>query len=390
MQVKTSHKKNGTVNPLKELNNHGQSVWLDYIRRSLIVGGDLDRMIVEDGLAGITSNPAIFEKAIAGSVDYREAFKALEFDSSLGAKAVYEIIAVGDIQAAADSLKGVFTRTGGRDGYVSLEVSPELSRDTDGTCREARRLWEMVDRPNVMIKVPATPEGIPAVEQLISEGINVNVTLIFSQRVYEQVAQAYIHGLERFKESGGDVSRVASVASFFISRIDSAVDTIVSEKVAREKDPDKKMRLMGLCGKVAVANAKLAYQRYKEIFCGECWQELQNNGARTQRVLWASTGTKNPRYSDVLYVEELIGPDTVNTIPPATYESFRNHGKVTDTLEDRLDQAQEIMDSLADMEISFADITDGLLEEGLNLFENAFRKLLRAVEENRCKSNPLV
>jgi len=390
MPTEMNNKQTVLAKPLNELINYGQSVWLDYIRRTLITSGDLKRMVEEDGLRGMTSNPAIFEKAIAGSTDYKKDFEELESETTLNAKAVFERIAVKDIQLATEVLEPVFKESQGRDGYVSLEVSPELSHDTQATIEEAKRLWKMVDRPNVMIKVPATKEGIIAVEELISEGINVNVTLIFSQEYYEQVAHAYIRGLERLAEKGGDISKVASVASFFISRIDSAVDSLITDIVSSEFSAERSVELMGLCGKVAIANAKLAYQRYKEILNEERWKKLKEKGAQTQRVLWASTGTKNPKYQDVLYVETLIGKDTVNTIPPATYDAFRDHGQVAETLEQDIDKAQEIMDDLQGLGISFKDVTDKLLVDGLEIFEDAFHKLLCAVEKVRAQSNELV
>jgi transaldolase/glucose-6-phosphate isomerase len=307
-------------NPLKGLSAFGQSVWLDYIRRSLILTGELARLIEQDGLGGVTSNPSIFEKAITGSTDYSQALRELEHRKDLDAKKVYEQLAIGDIRGAADVLRPVYDLTKRRDGYVSLEVSPYLAGETQETLEEARRLWKAVGRENVMIKVPGTPEGIPAFKQLIGEGINVNVTLLFAQDVYERVAEAYIAGLEDLAKRGGDLSRAASVASFFVSRIDALVDSQLSGRARGATMPDQ-AQLRSLQGRVAIANAKLTYQRYKEIFSGSRWQALAERGAKTQRVLWASTSTKNPAYSDVLYVEELIGPDTVNTIPPATYDA---------------------------------------------------------------------
>ncbi|HEV2696473.1 MAG TPA: transaldolase, partial [Terriglobales bacterium] len=301
------------TNPLKDLLKFGQSVWLDYIRRDLITSGELKRLIQEDGLRGMTSNPAIFEKAIVGSTDYGDILSSLRNRSDLDAKARFEIIAIRDIQDAADLLRPVYDESKRRDGYVSLEVSPYLARDTQGTLEEARRLWKAVDRPNVMIKVPGTAEGIPAFEQLISEGININVTLLFSQDVYQLVAEAYIRGLEKFAATAGDVGRVASVASFFISRIDSAVETEISARLKAGSNPQQAQKLKQVSGKVAIANGKLAYQRYLNIFSGAQWDQLRTKGAQTQRVLWASTSTKNPAYPDILYVQEMIGPDTVNT-----------------------------------------------------------------------------
>ncbi len=368
------------MNPLKDLGNYGQSVWLDYIRRSLITGGELKRLVEEDGLKGVTSNPAIFEKAITGSNDYADALKALAGEKGLNAKSLYERLAIEDIRQAAIIMEPVYVATQGRDGYVSLEVSPHLAHDTEGTCEEARRLWREIGRQNLMIKVPATPEGIPAIAQLISEGINVNATLLFSMEAYEQVALAYLRGLEKLAERGGDVNKVAGVASFFISRIDAAIDKIIVERLANARSAQERSLLQGIPGKVAIANAKLTYQRYKRLFSGKRWRALEKTGARTQRLLWASTSTKNPAYRDVLYIEELIGPDTVNTIPPATYEAFREHGRPRPSLEEDLEAAQNIMDTLDRLGISMKTVTDGLLDQGVRLFADAFDKLLAAVE----------
>ncbi len=369
-----------TKNPLKALNDWGQSVWLDYIRRSLISSGELKHMIEEDGLRGVTSNPAIFEKAITGSTDYTQSLKDLQQRKGLGAQAIFEQLAVRDIQDAADVLRPIYNRTKRRDGYISLEVSPYLAHEAKGTISEARRLWQAVGRENVMIKVPATPEGIPAIQQLISEGINVNVTLLFSQEAYERVAEAYVSGLELLAKQNGDLSRVASVASFFISRIDALVDTLISTRL-KTAAPAQQGLLRGLLGKVAIANAKLTYHRYKEIFQGPRWNALAARGAQTQRVLWASTGTKNPSYRDVLYVEELIGPDTVNTIPPATYDAFREHGCPRASLEENVEAARDTMGALQMAGISMKEVTGKLLEDGVKLFSEAFDKLLMAVDQ---------
>ncbi|HZQ19779.1 MAG TPA: bifunctional transaldolase/phosoglucose isomerase [Terriglobales bacterium] len=370
------------TNPLKDLLKFGQSVWLDYIRRDLITSGELKRLIEEDGLRGMTSNPAIFEKAIVGSTDYADILASLKDRSDLDAKARFELIAIRDIQDAADLLRPVYQESNLRDGYISLEVSPYLARDTHGTLEEARRLWKAVDRPNIMIKVPGTAEGIPAFEQLISEGININVTLLFSQDVYQHVAEAYIRGLEKFDASGGDVKRIASVASFFISRIDNSIDSEVSNRLKSAKGSDEEKKLRGLLGKVAIANGKLAYQRYLNIFSGPKWDKLRAKGGQTQRVLWASTSTKNPAYPDILYVQELIGPDTVNTIPPATFDAFRDHGQPRETLTEGVDEAKKVMSDLASVGISIDQITDKLTDDGVRLFEEAFDKLLAAVEKN--------
>ena len=372
-----------TKNPLKELLDFGQSVWLDYIRRNLFTTGELARLVNEDGLRGMTSNPAIFEKAIAGSTDYAQELQELAKRKDLDAKGVYEQLAIHDIQKAADVLKSVYVESKRRDGYVSLEVSPGLAHKTQETIEEARRLWKAVGRENLMIKVPGTVEGIPAFQQLISEGINVNVTLLFAQDVYEEVAEAYIAGLETFAKGGGDVSRMASVASFFVSRIDTLVESKIG---ALLKDPalpaDRQTLLQSLMGKVAIANAKLAYQSYKQIFAGPRWQALASRGGQTQRVLWASTSTKNPMYRDVLYVEELIGPDTVNTIPPATLDAFRDHGRVRASLEEDVEGARRTMDNLARAGISMKEVTDQLTDDGVKLFEKAFDELLATVEKS--------
>jgi transaldolase/glucose-6-phosphate isomerase len=372
-----------TQNPLRALLSFGQSVWLDYIRRSLIDTGELARMIREDGLRGMTSNPAIFEKAIAGSTDYAQLLSELAARGGLNATQIYEHLAVRDVQDAADAFRGVYDSSKRRDGYVSLEVSPYLAHKTDETIAEARRLWKAVARPNIMIKVPGTTEGIPAFRQLISEGINVNVTLLFAQEVYEHVAEAYIDGLEQFVKSGGDASQIASVASFFVSRIDTLVDSQLAA-IAKSGKPDAALA-KSLQGKVAIANAKLAYQIYKRVFAASRWKALASRGAQTQRVLWASTSTKNPQYSDILYVEDLIGPDTVNTIPPATFDSFRDHGVPRASLEENVADAQKTMDDLARVGVSMKAATDQLTDEGVKLFADAFDKLLAAVEKTTTK-----
>jgi len=366
-------------NPLKALRDYGQSVWLDYIRRSLITSGGLKRLLEEDGLRGITSNPSIFEKAIVGSSDYCDILEAPE-SAGLDAKAIYERIAVRDIQDAADILRPVYLESKRIDGYVSMEVSPQLAHNTKGTVEEARRLWKTVGRENLMIKVPGTAEGIPAIEQLISEGINVNVTLLFARDTYQKAAAAYLSGLEKHSQHGGDLSKVASVASFFVSRIDTAVDSLVTERLKASTKPGERVALRALLGKVAIANAKKAYQNYLKICQGAPWRELSARGALPQRLLWASTGTKNPSYRDVLYVEELIGPDTVNTMPPATLDAFRDHGHLRPSLTEDLDAAFDTMDTLGLARISLEEVTDKLLVEGVKQFEEAFAKLLEATD----------
>src|SRR5450755_1472865 len=370
------------ANPLTQLQTFGQSIWLDYIRRDLLQGGELQRLIAEDGLRGMTSNPTIFEKAIAGSTQYQDFLDSLASRTNLDAKGRYELLAIRDIQDAADILAPVYKSTKKRDGYVSLEVSPYLAHDTNGTLDEARRLWKSVARDNVMIKVPGTAEGIPAFRQLISEGINVNVTLLFAQPVYEEVAAAYIDGVEKFASSGGDVSRVASVASFFISRIDVLVDKLVGDQLKKETDSARKAKLQGILGKVAIANGKLTYEAYERIFYSPRWKSLAAKGAQTQRVLWASTSTKNPQYRDVIYVEELIGPDTVNTVPPATLDAFRDHGKPRQSLPEDVPGAAKTMADLASVGIVMKDVTDKLTVDGVKQFVDAFDGLLAAVEQN--------
>lgn len=368
------------MNPLRSLSESGQSVWLDYIQRKLLATGELERLVEEDGVTGVTSNPAIFEKAVADSDDYDDVTARMGREGSADPKAVYEAIAMRDIREAADVLQSVYRETGRRDGYVSLEVSPHLAHDTEGTVAEARRLWNSVSRDNLLIKVPGTPEGVPAIERLIGEGISVNVTLLFAREAYEQVAQAYLRGLAKAAADGLELGRIASVASFFISRIDTLADQMIEARLEAADEAGKE-RLRALMGKVAVANAKLTYKRYKEIMQGEGWQALAGRGARPQRLLWASTSTKNPGYRDVLYVEELVGEDTVNTVPPATLDAFRDHGKVRKSLEEDVEGASETMAALERAGVSMQEVTDQLLEDGVRLFSEAFDKLLATIEE---------
>lgn len=374
-----------TNNPVRELQAFGQSVWLDYIRRSFITSGALQRLILDEGVVGVTSNPAIFEKAITGSSDYTDALRRLQKEPRLDAQARFERLAIEDVQSAADLLQPVYARTKRRDGYVSLEVSPHVAHDTPGTLDEAKRLWEAVERDNVMIKVPATPAGISAIEQLIGMGINVNVTLLFSQETYADVAEAYLTGLEQFAKRGGDLGSVASVASFFVSRIDTAADAEISAYLKQSTHEREQGRPTSLLGKLAVANAKLAYQRYQTLFSGPRWEALAKQGATTQRLLWASTGTKNPQYRDVQYVEELIGPETVNTMPLATLDAFRDHGRPESRLTKDLDEAKAVLLAAEQIGISMKAITDRLLEEGLQLFRDAFDQLLVVVESHSRK-----
>ena len=363
------------MNPLVELHAYGQSFWYDNIRRKFLNDGTLKNLINEDGLRGMTSNPAIFQNAIGGSDDYDAQIKSLIEDGVTDSMAIYETLALADIQAACDLFADLYAKSNGGDGFVSLEVSPNLARDTDGTIAEARRLHQAVNRENIMIKVPATPEGIPAIEQLISEGINVNITLMFSMAHYEAVANAYINGLNKLLESGGDPQKVASVASFFVSRVDSAVD----KRLAALDDT----AVSELQGKVAIANSKVVYQRFKEIFHSKAFAKLQSVGAARQRLLWASTSTKNPEFPETLYIDSLIGPETVNTIPPKTVDAFRAKGAVANTLEAEVNEAQLVLDNLSELQIDLDEITEQLQVEGVDKFIVAFDELLSEINRKR-------
>ena len=371
------------ANPLRMLNEYGQSVWLDFVSRDLLKSGGLAKLIAEDGLRGVTSNPSIFEKAIGHGDDYDSLIAQAEASGDLDPGALFEDLAVRDIQEGADTLNSVYEQTQRRDGFISLEVSPYLAMNTHETIEEARRLWREVNRRNLMVKVPGTKPGLTAIRTLIGEGINVNVTLLFSQQVYAEVAEAYISGLEAFAKKGGDPHKVASVASFFVSRIDTLVDDELDKKIAATADPAEKARLRSLKGKVAIANAKLAYERYKQIYSDERWQRLAQQGAQTQRLLWASTGTKNKDYSDVLYVDELIGPDTVNTMPPATMDAYRDHGNPRPSLEEDVAGAKAVMDALPVAGISIDAVTARLVEDGVRLFADAADQLYAAVQKKR-------
>jgi transaldolase/glucose-6-phosphate isomerase len=371
------------MNPVKALESHGQAVWLDFLARGFIAKGDLKALIETDGVKGVTSNPSIFEKAIGSSDEYDAPIgKALD-KGDLPVADLFERLAVEDIQHAADVLRPVYDSHHGEDGFVSLEVSPYLALDTKGTIAEAKRLWKQVDRKNLMVKVPATAEGLPAIQHLTGKGISVNITLLFSQAVYQEVAEAYLSGLETYVAGGGDPSHVASVASFFVSRIDSVVDKELDGKIAQANDPTEKARLTALKGTIAIANAKLAYQDYKRLFAGARWDALAGKGAKPQRLLWASTGTKNKAYRDVLYVEELIGPNTVNTVPPATLDAFRDHGVPRDSLEENIEEARRALDELAQVGISLDKITADLVKDGVKQFADAADKLYGAVAHKR-------
>jgi transaldolase len=365
-------------NPLLSLRDHGQSVWLDFIRRNLITGGELRRLVSEDGLAGVTSNPTIFEKAI-DSQEYAAAIAALSSNSTHASRHILERLMVEDIQAAADVLRPIFDRTEGRDGFANLEVSPDLADDTAATLAEARSLWAALDRPNVMIKVPGTVAGVHAVRALLEEGINVNITLLFSRDVYRAVAQGYLDALESRRARGQSIAGITSVASFFVSRIDTAVDELLAQEI-ESASPAQRSVLEELQGKAAIANAKLAYQIWKDLFQASRFEALAAGGARPQRLLWASTGTKNPRYRDVMYVEELIGRYTINTMPLDTLAAFRDHGRVRDSLDEDLEGARIVLDTLEQAGISLAAVTDTLLQDGIRKFVEPFQRALANIE----------
>jgi transaldolase / glucose-6-phosphate isomerase len=376
--MQTTSVPRATGNPLLALREHGQSAWLDFIRRGLLKNGELRRLVELDGLAGVTSNPTIFEKAIDSTEDYAAGIDALASKPDATPRAILQRLTIEDIQGAADVLRPVYERTGGRDGFANLEVSPDLANDTEATLAEARTLWSALARPNVMIKVPGTAAGVPAIRALLAEGINVNITLLFSREVYRQVALAYLEALGERVGRGLPVDRLTSVASFFVSRIDTAVDALLEQEMAGAT-AEQKAVLEALRGKAAIANAKLAYQIYRDLFAATRFEALAAHGARPQRVLWASTGTKNKQYRDVMYVEELIGPDTVDTMPLETLAAFRDHGRVADTLEMDLDGARTVLDTLEQAGISLAAVTDALLEEGLRKFVEPFQRAQASV-----------
>jgi transaldolase len=370
-----------TQNPILEIENkYGQSIWMDNLSRNIIESGELKQAIADKGIRGITSNPAIFEKAIAGNQVYDSAIEA-GIEAHKSVQEIYEDLVFTDIRNACDIFMPVYQETDGLDGYVSIEVPPNLAKDTASTIREARRYYQTIDRPNLMIKIPGTPEGLPAVEQAISEGMSINVTLLFAVQSYIDTAWAYIRGLEKRAAAGEDISKIASVASFFLSRIDSNIDSRIDSKL-ESADDDAKVKLNNIKGKVAIANAKIAYQKYKEIFGGERWQALAAKGAKVQRLLWASTSTKNPAYSDVMYVDELVGIDTVNTLPPETIDACVDHCHPANRIETDLDKAKQIIDGLKDsaVAIDLDAVMDELLDEGIDKFIKPFESLMSSLE----------
>jgi len=372
-------------NPLLVLEAFGQSIWLDYLRRNALDNGELQQLITQDGVSGLTSNPSIFEKAIVDSTDYDKAIQILA-KKGKSVEEIYQALTVEDIQRAADLFRPVFERLQGADGFVSLEVSPKLAHDTDGTITEARQLWSAVNRPNLFIKVPATREGLPAIQQLIGEGINVNITLLFGLPRYREVVEAYLTGLETLADQGKPLDRVASVASFFLSRIDVLIDPLL-EKLQAEKSAADRKNLTDLHGQVAIASAKAAYQDYRKIFREERFQKLARLGARTQRLLWASTGTKNPDYSDVKYIDTLIGPETINTVPPETLNAYRDHGQASLQLEKNAQAAYNVLEGLHQAGINLDEMTQKLEDEGVAKFNQAFEKLMAALREKQAAAS---
>jgi transaldolase len=370
------------INSLLQLKALGQSIWLDDIDRGQLRSGLFGRLIDEDGLSGATGNPTIFEHSITHSSTYDEQMQHLLRENK-SSQEIYEALAMTDVRMVADLLHPTYDRTGGQDGFVSIEVSPYLAHDTQATLVEVRRFWQTIDRPNLMVKIPSTPAGVPAIRQALAEGININITLIFSIENYGQVAEAYLSALEERSAKGQDISRIASVASFFVSRVDVLVDKLLEDKIKTLSDSTEQQRLKALQGKIAIANARLAYQEFKRLFGGPRFSALKPRGARVQRPLWASTGAKNPAYRDVMYVEELIGPDTVNTMPLTTIESFHDHGQVRLSIEDQLPEAKAQLVALAGVGIHYDEVTRQLQEEGVQKFADSFHKLFQCIDNKR-------
>jgi transaldolase len=367
------------TNPLLLLKAQGQSVWFDNIDRAQLVSGQFKRLLDEDGVVGVTANPTIFQKSISHGNAYDEQLNQL-ISQGKSTNEIYEALVIQDIRTVADILRPIYDRTARQDGFVSLEVSPDLAHNTEGTISEVRRFWKMVDRPNLMIKIPATPEGIPAVRQALSEGINVNITLIFAIQAYREVTDAFLSALEDRNAEGQDISHIASVASFFVSRVDTLVDKLLEDKVKASSNPAEQQKLKSLEGKAAIANARLVYQEFKRIFSTPRFESLKHAGAHVQRPLWASTSTKNPAYRDVLYAEELIGPNTVDTMPLETIENFRDHGRVRYSIEDNIPQAKAEFAALEEVGIHYNAVTQQLLDEGVQKFADSFHELFAGIE----------
>ena len=371
-----------TTNPLLQLKAQGQSVWYDNIDRTQLVSGQLKRLLDEDGVVGVTANPTIFQKSISQGNAYDEQLNRL-ISQGKSTNDIYEAMVIQDIRTVADILRPIYDESAGQDGYVSLEVSPDLAHDTAGTLSEVRRFWKTVDRPNLMIKIPATPEGIPDVRQALSEGINVNITLIFSIEAYRDVTDAYLSALEERNAEGLDISHIASVASFFVSRVDTLVDKLLEDKIKASSDPAEQQKLKSLEGKAAIANARLVYQEFSRIFSTPRFESLKHAGAHVQRPLWASTSTKNPAYRDVLYAEDLIGPDPVDTMPLETVENFRDHGQVRRSIEDNIPQAKAELAALEKVGIHYDAVTQQLLDEGVQKFADSFHDLFKGIEDKQ-------
>lgn len=363
---------------LKEL---GQSIWLDNLSKKLIRSGELKRRIDEDGLSGITSNPTIFQKAISGSTDYDASLRKMIDQGIRSEKELFFGLAIEDVSNAAEMLRPIYETTQGLDGFVSIEVSPDLAYDTDATIAEARQLFSTIGKKNILIKVPATRQGLPAIEQLINDGVNVNVTLLFSTKRYEEVAEAYLRGLEKRRDRGEPIHDIASVASFFVSRVDTLIDKLLESQLSSASATSEKVAV--LLGKAAVANAKIAYQRYRAIFSNKRFLSLKEKGGHLQRLLWGSTGTKNPKYSDIKYVEELIGPDSINTLPETTIEAFRDHGRPGVTIGEHLVEAERLFQELRSFGIEIEEVTDQLEHEGVKLFYDSFISLLNEISQKR-------
>src|SRR5215471_2711025 len=370
------------TNPLLQLKAQGQSVWYDNIDRAQLISGQFKRLLDDDGVVGVTANPTIFQKSISHGTAYDDQLNQL-ISRGKSTSEIYEALVIKDICTVADILRPIYDSTAGQDGYVSLEVSPDLAHNTQGTISEVRRFWQMVDRPNLLIKIPATPEGIPAIRQALSEGININITLIFAIDAYREVADAYLSALEDRNAEGQDISHIASVASFFVSRVDTLVDKLLEDKVKASNDPAEQQKLKSLEGKAAIANARLVYQEFKRIFSTPRFESLKHAGAHVQRPLWASTSTKNPAYRDVLYAEELIGPNTVDTMPLETIQNFRDHGQVRYSIEDNIPQARTDLAALEEVGIHYDQVTQQLQDEGVQKFADSFHELFSGIEAKR-------